>query len=176
MQLCLCLQDPVINDIFPTFGPKSGNTMLTIRGAFLDTGNQQSVTIGEKICKIQRLVYLFFGSSRCFALLFSQGKRAVCILSIPECVFFFAFSIILSNRSCFYCAKNSIYFVFPHTFFFCFSLTSTMITCKTPSHAFTSKEWVKLTIDSVKRQAATQFTYNEDPIIINIQPSHSFMR
>uniref|UniRef100_A0A3P9LXL3 Hepatocyte growth factor receptor n=1 Tax=Oryzias latipes TaxID=8090 RepID=A0A3P9LXL3_ORYLA len=100
--------DPVINDIFPTFGPKSGNTMLTIRGAFLDTGNQQSVTIGEKICKIQ-------------------------------------------------------------------SLTSTMITCKTPSHAFTSKEWVKLTIDSVKRQAATQFTYNEDPIIINIQPSHSFM-
>uniref|UniRef100_A0A8C7ZN56 Sema domain-containing protein n=1 Tax=Oryzias sinensis TaxID=183150 RepID=A0A8C7ZN56_9TELE len=109
LQLCLCLQDPVINDIFPTFGPKSGNTMLTIRGAFLDTGNQQSVTIGEKICKIQ-------------------------------------------------------------------SLTSTMITCKTPSHAFTSKEWVKLTIDSVKRQAATQFTYNEDPIIINIQPSHSFMR
>ncbi|KAM4734033.1 hepatocyte growth factor receptor isoform 3-T3 [Anableps anableps] len=47
--------DPVINDIFPTFGPKSGNTMLTIRGAFLDTGNKQVVTVGKASCKIQSL-------------------------------------------------------------------------------------------------------------------------
>uniref|UniRef100_A0A671V8N1 receptor protein-tyrosine kinase n=1 Tax=Sparus aurata TaxID=8175 RepID=A0A671V8N1_SPAAU len=48
--------DPVIHEIFPTFGPKSGNTMLTIRGAFLDTGNRQEVTIGKSACKIQRSV------------------------------------------------------------------------------------------------------------------------
>ena len=52
----LCLQDPVITEIFPLFGPKSGNTMLTIRGAFLDTGNKQEVTVGKAVCKIQRSV------------------------------------------------------------------------------------------------------------------------
>lgn len=52
----LCVQDPVIYEIFPTFGPKSGNTMLTIRGAFLDTGNKREVTIGKAACKIQRSV------------------------------------------------------------------------------------------------------------------------
>ncbi|XP_032378784.1 hepatocyte growth factor receptor [Etheostoma spectabile] len=45
--------DPVIHEIFPTFGPKSGNTMLTIRGAFLDTGNQREVTVGKVACNIQ---------------------------------------------------------------------------------------------------------------------------
>uniref|UniRef100_A0A3Q2QI08 receptor protein-tyrosine kinase n=1 Tax=Fundulus heteroclitus TaxID=8078 RepID=A0A3Q2QI08_FUNHE len=47
--------DPVISDIFPTFGPKAGNTMLTIRGAFLDTGNKRVVTVGKDICEIQSL-------------------------------------------------------------------------------------------------------------------------
>uniref|UniRef100_A0A3Q3WFC8 Hepatocyte growth factor receptor n=1 Tax=Mola mola TaxID=94237 RepID=A0A3Q3WFC8_MOLML len=51
----LCVQDPVIHEIFPTFGPTSGNTMLTIRGAFLDTGNKREVTIGKAACKIQSL-------------------------------------------------------------------------------------------------------------------------
>lgn len=47
--------EPVIYEIFPTFGPKSGNTMLTIRGAFLDSGNKREVTIGTGVCKIQSL-------------------------------------------------------------------------------------------------------------------------
>ncbi|XP_013865722.1 hepatocyte growth factor receptor [Austrofundulus limnaeus] len=47
--------DPVIHNIFPTFGPKSGNTMLTIRGAFLDTGNKPEVTVGKAVCEIQSL-------------------------------------------------------------------------------------------------------------------------
>uniref|UniRef100_A0A7N8YBD4 Hepatocyte growth factor receptor n=1 Tax=Mastacembelus armatus TaxID=205130 RepID=A0A7N8YBD4_9TELE len=47
--------DPVIHEIFPTFGPKSGNTMLTIRGSSLDTGNKQEVTVGKAVCKIQSL-------------------------------------------------------------------------------------------------------------------------
>ncbi|XP_075993283.1 hepatocyte growth factor receptor [Genypterus blacodes] len=45
--------EPVIHEIFPTFGPKSGGTMLTIRGAFLDSGNKREVTVGMSVCKIQ---------------------------------------------------------------------------------------------------------------------------
>ncbi|XP_078112626.1 hepatocyte growth factor receptor isoform X2 [Sander vitreus] len=100
--------DPVIHEIFPTFGPKSGNTMLTIRGAFLDTGNKREVTVGKVACKIQ-------------------------------------------------------------------SLSSTMLTCKTPPHAVPSKLPVKLTVDSVELHAPVQFTYNQDPIINSIQPSRSFI-
>ncbi|XP_028442004.1 hepatocyte growth factor receptor isoform X2 [Perca flavescens] len=100
--------DPVIHEIFPTFGPKSGNTMLTIRGAFLDTGNKREVTVGKVACKIQ-------------------------------------------------------------------SLSSAMLTCKTPPHAVPSKLPVKLTVDSVELHAPVQFTYNEDPIIKSIQPSRSFV-
>lgn len=100
--------DPVIHEIFPLFGPKSGNTMLTIRGAFLDTGNKQEVTVGKSICKIQ-------------------------------------------------------------------SLSSNMLTCKTPPNAVPSKQPVKLTVDSVERSAPVLFTYNQDPIINSIQPSRSFI-
>ncbi|KAM6937599.1 hepatocyte growth factor receptor [Xenentodon cancila] len=100
--------DPVIDEIFPAFGPKSGNTMLTIRGAFLDTGNKQEVTVGKGACKIQ-------------------------------------------------------------------SLSSTMLTCKTPPHAVPSEQPVKLTVDSVERYAPMLFTYNQDPIIDSIQPSRSFV-
>ncbi|XP_063768557.1 hepatocyte growth factor receptor isoform X2 [Eleginops maclovinus] len=102
------LVDPVISEIFPTFGPKSGNTMLTIRGAFLDTGNKREVMIGKAACKIQ-------------------------------------------------------------------SLSSTMLTCKTPPHAVPSKQPVKLTVDSVELHAPVLFTYNPDPIIHSIQPSRSFV-
>ncbi|XP_041794946.1 hepatocyte growth factor receptor isoform X2 [Chelmon rostratus] len=100
--------DPVIHEIFPTFGPKSGNTMLTIRGAFLDTGSRREVTIGKAACKIQ-------------------------------------------------------------------SLSSSMLTCKTPPHAVPSKQPVKLMVDWVERHAPVLFTYNQDPIINSIQPSRSFV-
>ncbi|KAM7415166.1 hypothetical protein PAMA_019812 [Pampus argenteus] len=100
--------DPVIHEIFPLFGPKSGNTMLTIRGAFLDSGNKQEVTVGKAVCKIQ-------------------------------------------------------------------SLSSNMLTCKTPPNAVPSKQPVKLTVDSVERHAPVLFTYNQDPIINSIQPSRSFI-
>uniref|UniRef100_A0A8K9XKK4 receptor protein-tyrosine kinase n=1 Tax=Oncorhynchus mykiss TaxID=8022 RepID=A0A8K9XKK4_ONCMY len=35
------IQNPVIREIFPAFGPKSGGTVLTIRGSFLDSGNSR---------------------------------------------------------------------------------------------------------------------------------------
>ncbi|KAK2842710.1 hypothetical protein Q5P01_012910 [Channa striata] len=100
--------NPAIHEIFPTFGPKSGSTMLTIRGAFLDTGNKQEVTVGKSVCKIQ-------------------------------------------------------------------SLSSTMLTCKTPPHAVPTEQPVKLTVDSVEYLAPVLFTYNQDPIINSIQPSRSFV-
>ncbi|KAM3870140.1 hepatocyte growth factor receptor [Diretmus argenteus] len=100
--------DPVIQEIFPEFGPKSGGTMLTIRGAFLDSGSRREVTVGKTVCKIQ-------------------------------------------------------------------SVSSSMLTCKTPAHANRSKQPVKLTVDSVVRHAPIPFTYNDDPIINSIQPSRSFI-
>ncbi|CAL8376223.1 unnamed protein product [Arctogadus glacialis] len=48
--------DPVIEEIFPEFGPKSGGTVLTIRGAFLDAGTKREVTVGKAVCKIQSVI------------------------------------------------------------------------------------------------------------------------
>ncbi|XP_056596522.1 hepatocyte growth factor receptor isoform X2 [Triplophysa dalaica] len=47
--------NPVITEIFPEFGPKSGGTMLTIRGSFLNSGNVQMVTIGSATCVLQSI-------------------------------------------------------------------------------------------------------------------------
>ncbi|XP_057185524.1 hepatocyte growth factor receptor isoform X2 [Triplophysa rosa] len=47
--------NPVITEIFPEFGPKSGGTMLTIRGSFLSSGNVQMVTIGNATCVLQSI-------------------------------------------------------------------------------------------------------------------------
>uniref|UniRef100_A0A8C7MAD3 Hepatocyte growth factor receptor n=1 Tax=Oncorhynchus kisutch TaxID=8019 RepID=A0A8C7MAD3_ONCKI len=46
------IQNPVIREIFPAFGPKSGGTVLTIRGSFLDSGNTRQVTVGNATCEI----------------------------------------------------------------------------------------------------------------------------
>lgn len=56
------------------------------------------------------------------------------------------------------------------------SLSSTMLTCKTPPHSVPSEQPVKLTVDSVELHAPVLFTYNQDPIINSIQPSRSFVR
>uniref|UniRef100_A0A6Q2Y117 Hepatocyte growth factor receptor n=1 Tax=Esox lucius TaxID=8010 RepID=A0A6Q2Y117_ESOLU len=44
--------NPVIREIFPEFGPKSGGTKLTITGSFLDSGNIRQVTVGNTTCEI----------------------------------------------------------------------------------------------------------------------------
>uniref|UniRef100_A0A672KR90 Hepatocyte growth factor receptor-like n=1 Tax=Sinocyclocheilus grahami TaxID=75366 RepID=A0A672KR90_SINGR len=57
MSLC-CMSgwsNPVITDIFPEFGPKSGGTVLTITGSFLDSGNMQLVTMGNATCALQSI-------------------------------------------------------------------------------------------------------------------------
>lgn len=60
--------------------------------------------------------------------------------------------------------------------YFTISLTSNMLTCKTPPQPVLSKQPVKLTVDSVERHAPVLFTYNQDPIVNSIQPSRSFVR
>lgn len=56
--------------------------MLTIRGAFLDTGNRQEVTIGKSACKIQRSVqsHLYPFSFFLFCFFF----RFLVIFSLPN--------------------------------------------------------------------------------------------
>ncbi|KAJ8373878.1 hypothetical protein SKAU_G00044580 [Synaphobranchus kaupii] len=44
--------DPVISEVFPVFGPKSGGTMLTVRGSFLDSGTARQVTVGDAVCEL----------------------------------------------------------------------------------------------------------------------------
>lgn len=56
------------------------------------------------------------------------------------------------------------------------SLSSSMLTCKTPSQAVPSEQQVKLRVDAVERLAPVLFTYNQDPVIKSIQPSRSFVR
>ncbi|XP_062856816.1 hepatocyte growth factor receptor isoform X2 [Trichomycterus rosablanca] len=46
--------NPVIKEIFPEFGPRSGGTIMTIRGSYLNSGNSQKATIGGAVCVIQR--------------------------------------------------------------------------------------------------------------------------
>ncbi|XP_062317300.1 hepatocyte growth factor receptor isoform X1 [Osmerus eperlanus] len=47
--------NPVIKEIFPVFGPKSGGAMLTIKGSFLDSGTDRQLTVGGAACDIQSL-------------------------------------------------------------------------------------------------------------------------
>lgn len=114
--------------------------MLTIRGAFLDTGNKREVTVGKAACKIQRSVWMMMWNSMGKSCSFRPSAQ-----SLP--------SSLSSN-----------------------SLSSTMLTCKTPPHAVPSKQPVRLTVDSVARHAPVLYTYNQDPLISSIQPSRSFVR
>ncbi len=53
----ICLESNYHRDL-PEFGPKSGGTVLTITGSFLDSGNMQLVTMGNATCALQRFVCL----------------------------------------------------------------------------------------------------------------------
>ncbi|KAJ8388605.1 hypothetical protein AAFF_G00131700 [Aldrovandia affinis] len=47
--------EPVIGEIFPAFGPRSGGTMLTIRGSFLDSGTARGITVGSAVCELHSI-------------------------------------------------------------------------------------------------------------------------
>ncbi|MGH0149084.1 UNVERIFIED_CONTAM: hypothetical protein FKN15_028122 [Acipenser sinensis] len=99
---------PTVKEIFPVFGPKSGGTMLTVRGAYLDCGSTREITIGKAVCTLK-------------------------------------------------------------------SVSDTMLKCMTPAQMAPSKYPVKLKIDSSVLEVAIPYTYNEDPIVSDIQPSRSFI-
>uniref|UniRef100_A0A8D1KYD8 receptor protein-tyrosine kinase n=1 Tax=Sus scrofa TaxID=9823 RepID=A0A8D1KYD8_PIG len=45
--------DPVITNISPSFGPKTGGTLLTLTGMHLNSGNSRHISIGGKTCTLK---------------------------------------------------------------------------------------------------------------------------
>ena len=46
--------DPVIQSIFPAFGPKSGGTEVQISGEHLNFGRDATVRMGKQSCRVKR--------------------------------------------------------------------------------------------------------------------------
>ncbi|XP_046705569.1 hepatocyte growth factor receptor isoform X2 [Silurus meridionalis] len=55
------------------------------------------------------------------------------------------------------------------------SSSASMLTCQTPPQDVLSQHSVQVHIDGVTFQAPSNYTYNEDPLIHNIQPTRSFI-
>ncbi|KAI5617246.1 hepatocyte growth factor receptor isoform X1 [Silurus asotus] len=55
------------------------------------------------------------------------------------------------------------------------SSSASMLTCQTPPQDVLSQHSVQVHIDGVTFQASSNYTYNEDPLIHNIQPTRSFI-
>lgn len=47
-------QNPIITSISPTYGPKSGGTLLTVAGKYLNSGKSRKIFVGEKPCILKR--------------------------------------------------------------------------------------------------------------------------
>ncbi|XP_014747634.1 PREDICTED: hepatocyte growth factor receptor isoform X2 [Sturnus vulgaris] len=45
--------NPVITSISPTYGPKSGGTLLTVAGKYLDSGKSMRIFVGEQPCTLK---------------------------------------------------------------------------------------------------------------------------
>ncbi|XP_036184798.1 hepatocyte growth factor receptor isoform X7 [Myotis myotis] len=45
--------DPIITSISPSYGPKTGGTLLTLTGKYLNSGNSRHVSIGGKTCTLK---------------------------------------------------------------------------------------------------------------------------
>ncbi|NXV13001.1 MET factor, partial [Cepphus grylle] len=45
--------NPVITSISPTYGPKSGGTLLTVAGKYLNSGKSRKIFVGEKPCTLK---------------------------------------------------------------------------------------------------------------------------
>ncbi|XP_005996741.1 hepatocyte growth factor receptor [Latimeria chalumnae] len=48
-------KNPEVTSISPAYGPKSGGTILTLTGKYLDIGNLREVSVGRKVCILKRL-------------------------------------------------------------------------------------------------------------------------
>ncbi|KAM5303557.1 hepatocyte growth factor receptor isoform 2-T5 [Glossophaga mutica] len=47
--------DPIITSISPSYGPKTGGTLLTLTGKYLNSGNSRHISIGGKTCALKRV-------------------------------------------------------------------------------------------------------------------------
>ncbi|XP_067855647.1 hepatocyte growth factor receptor [Heptranchias perlo] len=47
--------NPTITHISPTRGPKSGGTLLTLTGKYLNSGSRREVSIGGKVCELKSI-------------------------------------------------------------------------------------------------------------------------
>ncbi|XP_053110272.1 hepatocyte growth factor receptor isoform X2 [Hemicordylus capensis] len=47
--------DPVIRSISPSYGPRFGGTLLTLKGEYLSSGNSREVYVGRKQCSLTRV-------------------------------------------------------------------------------------------------------------------------
>ncbi|PKU49244.1 hepatocyte growth factor receptor [Limosa lapponica baueri] len=48
-------KNPVITSISPTYGPKSGGTLLTVAGKYLNSGKSRRIFVGEKPCTLKSI-------------------------------------------------------------------------------------------------------------------------
>jgi len=52
----LCVKDPNVTSVSPSYGPKDGGTLITLTGTQLDAGLNQQVFVNSLNCPIIRCV------------------------------------------------------------------------------------------------------------------------
>ena len=52
----VCVKDPNVTWVSPSYGPKDGGTLITLTGTQLHTGLTQQVLVNNLICHINRSV------------------------------------------------------------------------------------------------------------------------
>lgn len=154
LSTCWPVQEPIITEIFPDFGPKSGGTMLTIRGDYLDSGTLRQVSIGNAPCQLQRWGSPFGCHTEAWARSEWEGS-----------------STLKPNWGGFACHGG-----LADTPPVPCSASRSMLTCRTPPHGALAQVPVSLNINSAPIEAPGTFSYNQDPFIAHIQPSRSFIR
>ncbi|OXB56999.1 hypothetical protein ASZ78_017031 [Callipepla squamata] len=105
---CEKRKNPVITSISPTYGPKSGGTLLTIHGKYLNSGKSRRIFIGEKPCSLK-------------------------------------------------------------------STSESTVECYTPAQQIPQEYRVMMEIDEAIRDTKDYFTYREDPVVLKIHPTKSFL-
>uniref|UniRef100_A0A8C3RF24 Hepatocyte growth factor receptor n=1 Tax=Cyanoderma ruficeps TaxID=181631 RepID=A0A8C3RF24_9PASS len=58
--------NPVITSISPTYGPKSGGTLLTVAGKYLNSGKSMRIFVGEQPCTLKSLPSISASTVECY--------------------------------------------------------------------------------------------------------------
>uniref|UniRef100_A0A673ZTC1 receptor protein-tyrosine kinase n=1 Tax=Salmo trutta TaxID=8032 RepID=A0A673ZTC1_SALTR len=97
----------IIREIFPAFGPKSGGTVLTIRGSFLDSGNTRQVTVGNSAPSLQAVYVRVDSVVREAPVLFTYNEDPL-ISSIQPTRSFIRYLIFVSCVHTYMCVVTAI--------------------------------------------------------------------